>query len=69
VKYRDFVKILEINGFLMKPRTATSHRHYEAIIEGKRRLVTISCEDGDDVGRNNLSSMIRQSGLPKRLFR
>jgi predicted RNA binding protein YcfA (HicA-like mRNA interferase family) len=69
VKYRDFVTILIANDFKLLPRGATSHRKYEGVIDGKRQMVTVSGEDGDDILPKNLASMKRQSGLPKKTFR
>ena len=45
-------------------RQKGSHRHYEGFHSG-RRPHSLS----DDVSRGTLASMIRQSGLPKMLFR
>jgi predicted RNA binding protein YcfA (HicA-like mRNA interferase family) len=69
VKYRDFVAILTRNGFKMLPRTATSHRKYEGFVSGKRQMVMVSGDDGDDIMPGTLASMIRTSGLPKKTFR
>lgn len=69
MKYRDFVRILEDHGFRCE-RTRGSHRQYEGVIEGQRRLVTVDySQAGEDIMQMNLSSMIRQSGLSKSLFR
>jgi hypothetical protein len=39
-------------------------------IDGIMRLVTVDwTRPGQDISPSNLASMIRQSGLPKRLFR
>jgi len=48
-----------------------SHRQYKRTAnEGETRLVTVAYHNiNDDVLPGTLSSMIRQSGLPKRLFR
>lgn len=44
--------------------------NYERLVHGVRRLVTAAYDQpGDDITRRNLASMIRQSGLPKKLFR
>jgi predicted RNA binding protein YcfA (HicA-like mRNA interferase family) len=69
VKYRTFVAILEEHGFKEIRHGATSHRQYEGIVDGKRMMVTVSGKDGDDIRHDNLSSMKRQSGLPKKVFR
>jgi predicted RNA binding protein YcfA (HicA-like mRNA interferase family) len=69
VKYRDFIKIIEAYGFKQIRQGATSHRQYEGIIKGKRQMVTIAGEGGDDILPKTLASMKRQSGLPKKTFR
>jgi len=69
VKYRGFVSILLAHGFTLLPRTATSHRKYEGNVNGERKMITVSGDDGDDILAKNLASMKRQSGLPKKLFR
>ena len=69
MKYREFVKILEENGFELD-RQKGRHRQYEGVVKGQRRIVTVACSQlGDDIMRKNFASMIRQSGLPKALFR
>jgi predicted RNA binding protein YcfA (HicA-like mRNA interferase family) len=69
VKYRDFIAILELYHFELDRRGATSHRQYVGVVEGVRKVVTVSGRDGDDIKRINLASMKRQSGLPKKAFR
>jgi len=68
VKFRDFTGILLKHGFTLD-RQRGSHRQYKAVVNGKIRLVTVAGRDGDDIQRPNLASMIRQSGLSKKLFR
>jgi predicted RNA binding protein YcfA (HicA-like mRNA interferase family) len=39
-------------------------------VGGRTRVVTLSHHSlGDDIMQKNLASIIRQSGLPKKLFR
>ena len=53
MKFRDFIPILEANGFTLDRQGATSHRQYKGIVDGKVMLVTVdwtnplrgSCED------------------------
>lgn len=69
MKFSRFVQILEENGFELD-RTSGSHRQYQGFVDGHRRLVTVAAHRlGADIKPRNLASMIRQSGLPKRLFR
>ena len=69
MKYRDFERILMDWGFV-EVRQSGRHRQLEAVIDGKRRLVTVAySRGGEDIRDRNLASMVRQSGLPKKLFR
>ncbi len=68
MKIRDFVKILEANGFYFKDQRG-SHQKYEGHVGGERRMVTVDGNGGMDILPNNFQSMIRQSGLPKKLFK
>jgi predicted RNA binding protein YcfA (HicA-like mRNA interferase family) len=69
VKFREFVRILVDHGFELD-RQESTHKQYKGVVEGVTRLVTVDCAHlGEDITRRNLASMIRQSGLPKKLFR
>lgn len=69
MKFRDFIPILEANGFSLD-REKKPHRHYKGVVDGKTRLVTVDYSQlGEDISPRNLASMIRQSGLPKKKFR
>lgn len=69
MKYRDAIRELLRNGFVLV-RQKGSHRQYEGFVDGTRHLVTISCHsESEDILPNTMQSIIRQSGLPKRLFR
>jgi predicted RNA binding protein YcfA (HicA-like mRNA interferase family) len=69
VKYREFIAIIEARGFQLD-RSKGRHFQYEAVIDGQRRIVTVACShQGEDIKKHNLAAMIRQSGLPKNLFR
>lgn len=69
MKYREFIRILTDNDFDLK-RQRGSHRIYEGIVSGKRRVVTVACtSENEDILPKNFASMIRQSGLGKKLFR
>jgi predicted RNA binding protein YcfA (HicA-like mRNA interferase family) len=69
--FREVIQIIEANGFEIVPeRTSGSHRQYKRTIAGETRLVTVAYHNiNDAVLPDTLSSMIRQSGLSKRLFR
>ena len=70
MKVRKVVAVLESNDFALK-RTTGGHRHFEGVVAGKRRMVTVQGKDkdGDEVPKGTLGSIRRQSGLSKELFR
>jgi predicted RNA binding protein YcfA (HicA-like mRNA interferase family) len=69
MNYRAAVRLLLDHGFVLL-RQEGSHRQYEGMIGGRRRIVTIAYHQAsDDVRARTLASIVRQSGLPKRLFR
>ena len=69
MKFRDFVRILEAHGFVLD-RQRGSHRTYKGSVDGRVRVVIVACHrESDDIKPGILSSMIRQSRLPKRTFR
>ena len=70
MKFRQFIRILESHGFELARQCGTSHRVYKGQAGGRTRLVVVACHsENDDIKPGTLSSMIRQSGLPKRAFR
>lgn len=70
MKFRDFIRILERHGFELARPPSGSHRVYKGRVEGGTRLVVVACHrESDEIKPGTLSSMIRQSGLPKHLFR
>ncbi len=67
--FREFIAILERNGFV-EVRQTGSHRRFRGVTGEQVRLVTVAFHAiGDEIGPNVLASMIRQSGLPKSLFK
>ena len=69
MKYREFIRILIDNGFAID-RERGSHKQYKGLVDGQPRLVTVDySQPGEDIQIKNFKSMIRQSGLPKKLFR
>ncbi len=68
--FREFIRVLEAHGFELVRQRGTSHRIYKKVVRGKTRMVVVACHrEGDDIRTGTLASMIRQSGLDKRLFR
>ena len=41
MKFREFVKIIEANGFTMVRQTG-SHRQFKGVVDGQVRLVTVA---------------------------
>jgi predicted RNA binding protein YcfA (HicA-like mRNA interferase family) len=70
MKFREFIRILEAHGFVLDRQRGSSHRVYKGEVAGEIRLVVVAGHrEGDDIKPGTLSSMIRQSGLSKTLFR
>ena len=70
MNYRQVLAVLETHGFALERHGKGSHRVYEAHHRGRRWTVILSYGQlGEDVKPGTLSSIIRQSGLPKRAFR
>lgn len=68
--FREFIDILEQHGFVLHRQASSSHRIYRGTVNGEVRLVTVAPHSlGAEVLPDTLNSMIRQSGLPKKLFR
>ncbi|HEX8665738.1 MAG TPA: type II toxin-antitoxin system HicA family toxin [Beijerinckiaceae bacterium] len=62
--------IIEAHGFILHRHDGSSHRQYRGIVQGEVRYVTVAYHSaGDEILPDTLSSMIRQSGLSKKLFR
>jgi predicted RNA binding protein YcfA (HicA-like mRNA interferase family) len=69
MKFRTFIRIIRRSGFELA-RQRGSHRTYKAEVAGETRVVSVACHsENDDIKPGTLSAMIRQSGLPKKLFR
>lgn len=69
MKYRDAIRLLTQNGYVLV-RQKGSHRQYEGWVDDERHLVTIACHsENEDILPHTLQSIIRQSGLSKKLFR
>ena len=68
--FERFIAIIEHHGFVLHRHGATSHRRYRGVIQGEVRFVDVAFHRiGDPIRQGTLNSMIRQSGLPKALFR
>jgi predicted RNA binding protein YcfA (HicA-like mRNA interferase family) len=67
ITQKNFIEILKKYNFYFK-RQVASHQQWEGIVEGKRRLVGVDV-NYQEYSRDLLASMIRQSGIPKKVFR
>ncbi len=66
--FRRFIQIIVRNGFSLD-RQRGSHRVYKGVVRGKVRLVVVAFHrESDEIKPGTLASMIRQSGLDKKLF-
>ncbi|MBM3489271.1 MAG: addiction module toxin, HicA family [Alphaproteobacteria bacterium] len=69
MKFRDFIRILEQHGFVLRRQSGGSHAIYRGTVKGKIQQVVVAGAGNDDIKPGTLGSMIRQSGLPNTLFR
>lgn len=67
--FRDFVKVLKRHGFKLDRKSGAT-RIYKGVVDKELKLVTIHYhKGGEDIMLGTLNAMIKQSGLPKQLFR
>lgn len=67
--FREFLKVIEANGFVLD-RQKGSHKVYLNRSASTLRLVVVAVHrEADHIKPGTLASMIRQTGLPKRLFK
>ncbi len=70
MKFRNFIRILLDHGFELDRQRGGSHRIYKGVVGGRTRIVVVACHrESDDIRLGVFDSMIRQSGLSKKLFR
>jgi predicted RNA binding protein YcfA (HicA-like mRNA interferase family) len=68
--FRRFIEIISQHGFELHRQGATSHRRYRGVVDDKVRFVDLAAHSlNEEIRPGTLKSMIRQSGLPERLFR
>lgn len=69
MKFQEVIRILLDSRFALD-RQKGSHRIYKGVVAGKVRMVVVSVHrESDDVKPGTLASIVRQSALPKELFR
>lgn len=67
---KQVIEILLANGFALHRHDGGSHRRYRGIVNGEVRFVDVAVHNlNDNIITGTLNSIVRQSGLPKRLFR
>lgn len=64
MKCADVQRALRNLGFVMEPRTGTSHEKWRATINGVLRKVTVACHRGE-VHAKDVKSIIGQAGVTK----
>jgi len=70
VKFGRFLEIIKAEGFVFHRQGSGSHAIYRRELDGDVRLVTVAAHRmSDEIKPATLASMIRQTGLPKELFR
>lgn len=69
--FREFIEIIEAHGFTLHRHKGTSHRRYRGVVEGQVKFVEVDPHSSmtEQIGDRLLSTMIRQCGLSKKLFR
>jgi len=61
MKVRDIIKLIEKDGWVMLPRTGTSHRQYKHPVKLGR--VTVAGHPGKDIDPGTKNSILKQAGL------
>lgn len=68
--FAEFVAIIASYGFVEIRHGATSHRRYRGTVDNAVKFVDVAGHSpNDSIAPGTLNAMIRQCGLPKRLFR
>lgn len=68
--FREFIEIIEAQGFSLHRHGKSSHRRYRAEVQGVVFFVDVAVHnENDEIKPGTLKSMMRQSGLPSGLFR
>ncbi|MEY4575185.1 MAG: hypothetical protein RL251_1307, partial [Pseudomonadota bacterium] len=68
--FAEFIKILQFHQFSEIRDPKGSHHRFRGEYDGEIRHVTVAYHKlSDDIKVKTLESMIRQSGLPKSLFK
>jgi predicted RNA binding protein YcfA (HicA-like mRNA interferase family) len=68
--FGEFIEIITRQGFVLNRQSGTSHAIYRREQGAEIRSVVVAAHNlKEEIKPGTLQSMIRQSGLPKRLFR
>jgi predicted RNA binding protein YcfA (HicA-like mRNA interferase family) len=69
-KFSEFIEIICLHGFVMTRHEGGSHRTYRGVIDGEVKFVTVAPHQmSDTIKRGTLKALIRDCGLPAKLFR
>jgi predicted RNA binding protein YcfA (HicA-like mRNA interferase family) len=67
--FGELIEVILRNGFVLHRQSGTSHAIYRREQGGEVRRVVVEAHGlKEEIKPDTLQSMIRQSGLPKRLF-
>jgi len=70
VNFGRFIQIVETQGFTFYRQGKGSHCIYRGVVDRETRLLTVAAHRrSEEIKPGTLDAMVRQSGLPKRLFR
>lgn len=70
MKFSRFIEIIRANGFELHRQGSGSHAIYRGVVGGDVKLVTVAAHRmSDEIKPGTLAAMVRQSGLPKGIFR
>jgi predicted RNA binding protein YcfA (HicA-like mRNA interferase family) len=68
--FGEFIEVIVAHGFVLHRQSGTSHAIYRREQGGDVRIVVVAAHNlKEEIKPGTLQSMIRQTGLPKRLFR
>lgn len=67
LKYDEVIRGLRMMGFVMKPKTGTSHEQWIKIADDKKYVVTVDKHHAP-FSRDLIKSMARQAGVNDRKF-
>ncbi len=67
--FQQVLDILEAHGFVVVRHKGTSHRQLRGVVNGAVQMTTPAGKLSDEVAIRTLQAIMRQSGLPRSVFR